>query len=197
MHKFTQSYIDKLKPTGEQYEISLGFRLFVVVSAKGVKSYRYKYTDLTTKARKKKNIASADTMKLSQALEMAFCFNRLLDNGVEPFANMTETNDIIKTHTLRDIVDDWRLIKGQHLSQKHLRDRMARFNNHLFPILGDFHIAEITLFKARELIKPIYDKAPHMGEKIAKGEKRAPKRGEESPLFVYKTSNKALLKIFL
>lgn len=54
MHKFTQSYIDKLKPTGEQYEISLGFRLFVVVSAKGVKSYRYKYTDLTTKARKKK-----------------------------------------------------------------------------------------------------------------------------------------------
>lgn len=107
-------------------------------------------------------------MKLSRALEMAFSFNRLLENGVEPFANMTETNDIIKIHTLRDIVVDWRLIKGQHLSQKHLRDRMARFNNHLFPILGDFHIAEITLFKARELIKPIYDKAPHMGEKIAR-----------------------------
>lgn len=36
MHKFTQSYIGKLKPTREQYEISLGFRLFVVVSAKGL-----------------------------------------------------------------------------------------------------------------------------------------------------------------
>lgn len=168
MQKFTQSYIDKLKPTGAEYEISLGFRLFVVVSAKGVKSYRYKYTNLTTKARKKKNIASADAMKLEQALEMAFSFNRLLENGLDPFAKMTDTSNHIKSKTLRDIVDDWRQIKGQHLSQKHLRDRMARFNNHLFPILGDFSIAEITLFKARELIKPIYDKAPHMGEKIAR-----------------------------
>jgi len=170
MTKITQTYIDKLKPTGARFEKSLQFGLYIAVSAKGVKSYCYKYSDLKTKARRKKNIANANITSLEDACKMAISYNSLLKQGIDPFVIAKEQDDKAKLQkmTLCEIMGDWREVKGRHLSPKHLRDRISRFNNHLAPILGDLPIAEISLFKAREMIKPIYDEKAHIGEKIAR-----------------------------
>ena len=166
----TQTEIFKIKPNNKKQQFKLADKLFLIIHPSGSKAFRFSFRSPETKQLKRYNIGTPDSLSLNEAKKIALEYNLLLAKGVDPFVYLKEQEKTARanTQTLRDIVDDWRQIKGQHLSQKHLRDRMARFNNHLFPILGYFSIAEITLFKARELIKPIYDKAPHMGEKIAR-----------------------------
>lgn len=58
MPKITQNFIDKLKTTGKTENHSLGYKLFLTITPKGKKSYRYIYRLPDTKAIRKKNIGS-------------------------------------------------------------------------------------------------------------------------------------------
>ncbi|OBX08520.1 hypothetical protein QV08_04770 [Gallibacterium salpingitidis] len=170
MTKINQNFINKLKASGKEESFSLGHKLFLIMSPKGAKVYRYSYRDLETKINKKKNIGSADVISLESALQIALSYNSLLAKGIDPFnqAKLEAEKERKSKLTLKQIADDWKNTKGILLSKEHFKDRLARFNNHLFPILGDFPISELELFQARELIKPIYAKAPCMAEKVAR-----------------------------
>lgn len=170
MTRINQNFINKLKPTGKEESFSLGHKLFLIMSPKGVKSYRYSYRDPDTKVHRKKNIGRADVISLEEALNIALSFNLLLAKGIDPIKQAKiEEEKLQQSKTLLlDVAKDWECTKGALLSADHLKDRLARFRNHLFPILGNFAISEIELFQARELIKPIAEKAPYMAEKVAR-----------------------------
>ncbi|MEE3608810.1 tyrosine-type recombinase/integrase [Avibacterium paragallinarum] len=170
MTKINQTFINKLKPTGKEERYALGHKLFLVMTPKGSKSYRYIYRLPDTKAIRKKNLGRADVLSLEEALNRAISYNCSVSRGIDPIEKieMEEAQLQLQKITLKEIADDWHKTKGVRLSEAHLKDRLARFNNHLFPILGDYAISDITLFNARELIKPIADKAPFMAEKVAR-----------------------------
>lgn len=166
----TKSQIFKIKGNGKKQRFSLGNKLFLFVQPSGKLSYRYCYISPITKLHKVKAIGDPLVMDLSEALSLALSYNAILKKGIDPIeqAQSKEEKAQLEKITLEEIAQDWQQVKGQRLSPKHLRDRLSRFKNHLFSILGRFPIAEIELFNARELIKPIYDKFPHMGEKVAR-----------------------------
>ncbi|WP_075320927.1 tyrosine-type recombinase/integrase [Histophilus somni] len=170
MAKINQSFVDKLKTTGKQEQISLGYKLFLVMSPKGAKSYRYIFRHPVTKAIKKKNLGNADVMSLESALSLAISFNSLLEQGVDPVENFKAQFKPVErvVFTLSMVVEDWYVTKGMRLSEKHLRDRLARFKRYLLPHFGEREVLDISLFEAREVIKAIFERAPHMGEKVAR-----------------------------
>lgn len=170
MTKINQTFINKLKATGKEERYSLGHKLFLVMTPKGSKSYRYIYRLPDTKAIRKKNLGRADIISLEEALNMAISYNLSIAQGIDPLAQIQAEEKQLQLQkiTLIEIAEDWHKTKGLRLSEAHLKDRLARFKNHLFPILGEYPISAITLFNARELIKPIANKAPFMAEKVAR-----------------------------
>ncbi|MCW9732576.1 Arm DNA-binding domain-containing protein [Avibacterium sp. 20-15] len=74
MTKINQTFINKLKATGKEERYSLGHKLFLVMTPKGSKSYRYIYRLPDTKAIRKKNLGRADIISLEEALNMTISY---------------------------------------------------------------------------------------------------------------------------
>ncbi|WP_386692516.1 MULTISPECIES: tyrosine-type recombinase/integrase [unclassified Lonepinella] len=166
----TQSQILKVKGNGKKQQLPLADKLFLLVQPSGKTSFLYSYRQPVSKIIKRKSLGTTEQMSLDQAKETAIKFNILLSKGVDPleYEEQQAKQEQRRRITLNEIALDWQEMKSKNLKPKTLSDQIARFHNHLFPILGDIAITEITLADAREKIKPIYDKTPHMGEKVAR-----------------------------
>ncbi|MEE6038312.1 Arm DNA-binding domain-containing protein, partial [Avibacterium paragallinarum] len=84
MTKINQTFINKLKPTGKEERYALGHKLFLVMTPKGSKSYRYIYRLPDTKAIRKKNLGRADVLSLEEALNRAISYNCSVSRGIDP-----------------------------------------------------------------------------------------------------------------
>lgn len=166
----TQTQIRNIKGNGKIQRFSLGNKLFLFVQPSGKLSYRYCYRLPVTNVHKVKHIGDPLLMSLNEALSIALSYNLQLSQGIDPFevAEKKANEEKKQQITLREIAEDWQITKGGSLQPRTLRDRIARFKRYLLPILGDVPISEIELADAREKIKPIYFKVPHIGEKVAR-----------------------------
>ncbi len=161
------------KPREKAYKLFDGGGLFLYVMPSGLKSYRFKYRF----AGKEKLLTFGlhPAVTLQQAREWAVDAKRLLAQGVDPQAVKKEAAIALKAVTkAEEKVATFRDVAKIVFEQKELRCAESYYTNyrrsieiHLFPILGDRPIKDITSREILAACKEAATKGAYLSHKLA------------------------------
>ena len=156
--KLSDVKIKSLKPLDKPYKAFDGQGLFLEVMPNGNKKWRFRY--LYQGQDKRITLGTYPTMGLKEARTAAEDNRRLLAEKKDP---LQERHTVIalpeKPLTFLDVAKDW---EGQFLDELEtatIKKKKIQLNGHVYPILGDLPIADITPVDILErLLRPIQAK---------------------------------------
>lgn len=163
----TNVKIQNLKPKEQEYSVSDGFNLYLLVKPNGAKLWRFIYVSPETGKRKKLSLGQYPYKSLLEAREEAQKFQKLLHDGICPF-NQKQRDEIEaveqekKAESLRSFSykwADWKLNKGKFNEETKLKT-LQRLENHLFPRFVDYRLNQFTItdtiekLQDLEIVKP-------------------------------------------
>ncbi len=156
--KLSDVKIKSLKPLDKPYKAFDGQGLFLEVMPNGNKKWRFRY--LYQGQDKRITLGTYPTMGLKEARTAAEDNRRLLAEKKDP---LKERHTVIalpeKPLTFLDVAKDW---EGQFLDELEtatIKKKKIQLNGHVYPILGDLPITDITPVDILErLLRPIQAK---------------------------------------
>jgi len=154
----TDQKIKALKPKGKQYKISDEKGMFLLVMPNGGKYWRLKYRF----ADKEKNLAIGvyPTVTLKQARLDRDEAKKLIQSGIDPMQNKKEKANKTPYSSFKQIALSW--MDNQKAWADNTRsDALSRFNNHIFPFIGDTTISEIERQSLISIIDRLKTKQIH------------------------------------
>lgn len=137
--RLTDLEIRNAKPREKAYKLSDGNNLYLLVTPKGSKLWRFDYR--FKGKRKTLSLGSYDLISLKEAREMAFEAKRSLAKGVDPSAVRKASKQDL---TFRAIAEKWLESRRPFWNPRHTSTVEGRLRNHLYPTLGNMNITDIT-----------------------------------------------------
>ncbi len=140
----TDMQVQKAKPTDKEFKISDGGGLHLLVTPSGGKLWRLQYRF----ADKQKSIAfgSYPELSLSKARQCRDDARQLLANGVDPSVakkDLAVKNKLASYNTFEAITRKWHETHKSKWSEGHSKHILSRFENDIFPVVGNMLITEV------------------------------------------------------
>lgn len=151
-HDLNDLKIRSLKPQEKPYKVFDGKGLYLLVTPKGSKLWRFNYR--FNGKNKTIAIGSYPEISLSEAREKARYFRSLIQNGIDPSLQRKEEK-LKKTNTFKKVALEFIENNSSRWSEKYLSTVKIRLEKYLFPALGDIPVDEITTPKIVELLTPL------------------------------------------
>jgi integrase len=149
----------KAKP--ENYTLSDGQGLNLLIRPSGTKSWQFKYYKPYSKNRTNIGLGSYPEVPLADARRIRENYRSLLAKDIDPKEQRDEHSRQQKlTHgnTLKAITKEWIKVKESQVSKDHAADIFRSFELHLFPTLGKHPLHKIKAPIAIDALKPIQAK---------------------------------------
>ena len=163
MRKFTDRYIQSLKPRERDYRVREGHGFALRVLASGIKRFEYIYNSPTDGRRRIMHLGNYPVVSLSEAreryLNAASLFAKKIDPQAPPpeaLPALTET----KKSTVGDLKSKYVEHIKTHLVARSVKHQDERLEKHLIPSWGNRNIMDIRRRDAIELIEKIAVKTP-------------------------------------
>ena len=140
----TDMQVQKAKPTDKEYKLSDGGGLHLLVTPTGGKLWRLQYRF----ADKQKGVAfgSYPEISLSKARQCRDDARKLLANGIDPLSvkkELAEKKHLESLNTFEAVTLKWYDTHKGKWSEGHAKHILSRFENDIFPIVGNKPIAEV------------------------------------------------------
>lgn len=154
----TDTEIKNAKPTA--FPLFDGGGLFIDITAKGSKLWRFKYCKPFIKKRTTISLGAYPSISLTQARALRNEYNALLANDIDPqeHRKRLEEEKAANLHrTFAKMAEQWfedRKTKA-NFSERTAKDTWALFERHLLKMFGDYPLEQITPLIAINALKPL------------------------------------------
>lgn len=140
----TDMQVQKAKPSDKEYKLSDGGGLHLLVTPTGGKLWRLQYRF----ANKQKGVAfgSYPEISLSKARQCRDDARKFLANGVDPSSvkkEVAEKKQLESLNTFEAVTRKWYETHRSRWSEGHAKHILSRFENDIFPVVGNKPIAEV------------------------------------------------------
>jgi integrase len=172
-HELTVRAIETAKPKDKDYKLADGRGLFLLVTAKGQKYWRFKYYEKVGDERveKRGSLGVYPQMSLKEARE---AHARFLETGVSPAeAKRTEAVERSKNRPFSEIAQEW-LEKSVERKgyAKTSYDRKHRTARYMCEAFGNVPITEVSKSHLTKLLTKIDDEGKHSKVHITRTDAR-------------------------
>jgi integrase len=153
--------IKQAKPQDQNYTLSDGQGLQLLIRTSGTKSWQFKYYKPYSKSRTNIGLGTYPEVTLSEARRIRDNYRSLLAKDIDPKDQRDEHNrqqKLAHSNTLKAITGEWIKVKQSQVSKDHAADIFRSFELHLFPSLGKYPLHKIKAPIAIETLKPIQAK---------------------------------------
>jgi len=149
--RITDTTIKNLKPKeGKQWKFTIGDGLFLLITAKGSKLWRYKYR--FEGLEKSLSLGKYPVVGLNDARQKHLDAMRILDQGKDPSAERQADKQKTREqeYQFATIAREWHQKKSPEWSKKHSHEVMHSLERDIFPYIGKWKMDDIT---SPELLK--------------------------------------------
>ena len=159
----SNSEINNAKPKENDYSLSDGSGLFLLVRVTGSKIWRFQYYKPFTKKRTLISLGAFPEISLKEAREVRDLYRSLLAKNIDPQDyRLQQTQQALSEQkfTLSAMAKEWLLLKQNEVDTGRLKlvtfqDIGKRLDRHLLKILGHYPISDISAPLAIEKLKPL------------------------------------------
>jgi integrase len=156
--KLNPMQVDSAKPTDKEFSLSDGDGLYLRVKPTGSKLWIFNYTQPITKKRKNISYGLYPDVGLAAARTKAESDRALLKQNVDPLVERinvkAKAKQAIET-TFQTIGDEWLLLQKAKLAPTTFKKNSRYFAKDIFPVIGNYPIADISASLGIEVIKRI------------------------------------------
>ena len=165
--------IKNLKPKKKLYRVSDQKGLSIEITPSGGKlwRWRYRYNDKGQMMA----LGQYPEVSLADARERLMGLRRLLSEGKNPIRERKLAklrSEQANENTFEAVARKWLDLKKPNLNAKYHQQTIARLEQHVFPVIGDLPIAELTIPDVVEVVEKIAERgtietAKRMGQFIS------------------------------
>ena len=148
--RLSEIKLRNLKPETKQYKIYDGQGLYVIVTPKGKKYFRYDYR--FQGKRKTISLGVYPTVSLKEARKKLIKVKYLLAEGLDPVAQRGGKKS---SDCFEPVAREWFGIKRKAWTDKHARTVIRRLETFVFPFIGNMPLAQITPPLLLEVLRKI------------------------------------------
>lgn len=158
--KLTDTAIKAIQPTGKKQSYPDGGGLTLIVTAKGAKTWRFRY-DRPNQYRRTQNdltLGKYPAVSLKNARELRDESKKLLEKGIDPAIKRQQDKlkDVLNgQNTVRVITKQWHDLYKTSVSAEQAQKTMRRLNINVLHYIGDLPIDTITTPMLTQIIKRI------------------------------------------
>ena len=157
--KLTNTQVKQAKATGKTYKLSDGAGMYLEVSPTGRKWWRYKYR--INGKEKRFAIGVYPDVSLKEARDRLFQARKLVETGVDPSENrkaIQASREQNEQNTLEVLAREWHAKNIEKWTEKHGADIIRRFEQNIFPYLGNKPINNIKPFELLKVLEKVQDR---------------------------------------
>lgn len=163
----TNTQVDKAKSKDKEYSLSDGKGLYLSVTTKNSKIWRFNYNKPFTKKRTEISLGKYPEISLSQARKIREEYLELLAQDIDPKIyrqNIVDEEILKRENTFEAVAKKWREKKSLEVQPKTMEKNWARLENHLFSKIGNVAVSEITPKMVIKAVEPL--KARGVGDTL-------------------------------
>ncbi|EQA12341.1 tyrosine-type recombinase/integrase [Glaesserella parasuis] len=163
----TNTQVDKAKSKDKEYSLSDGKGLYLSVTTKNSKIWRFNYNKPFTKKRTEISLGKYPEISLSQARKIREEYLELLAQDIDPKIyrqNIVDEEILKRENTFEAVANKWREKKSLEVQPKTMEKNWARLENHLFSKIGNVAVSEITPKMVIKAVEPL--KARGVGDTL-------------------------------
>lgn len=164
----TASQIEKAKPKDKEYNLFDGEGLYLVIRPSGAKTWMLRFKDDFGRVHKLK-LGIFPEMTLALAREKRMGYRRAIAEGKELDEILGKGEYAPKVHNSLELISrTWleQYAKRKPLEEHTKHKRIRKLENHLFPLLGRYSIADIRPKDLRLALNQIYEKSADNAQRI-------------------------------
>lgn len=153
----TDLKVKHLKPAPKPKKYADGEGLFLYVTPKGAKSWRFRYRSFSGK-HKEMTFGLYPEVSLLEAREKRSETRKLIAIGKDPIEEKITEERALKqklNNTLNKVAEEWHELNLNKWSERHANTIMFRLKRYVFPKLGDRAISDITALDILELLRDV------------------------------------------
>jgi integrase len=151
--ELTATEVDKAKPGTKPRHLFDGKGLFLLVTPKGGKWWRFKYRH--GNKQKLLSLGTYPEVSLAEARQRREDFRKLLANGVDPYANrqaVKSTKDEVLKNCFEVIAREWHENQKINWSEDHTVTILNRLEKDVIPWIGKKTLLEVTAMDIKSIL---------------------------------------------
>lgn len=159
--------VEKAKSKDKDYSLSDGKGLYLSVTTKKSKLWRFNYNKPFTKKRTEISLGKYPEISLAQARKIRDEYLELLAQDIDPKIyrqNIVDEEILKRENTFEAVAKKWREKKSLEVQPKTMEKNWARLENHLFSKIGNVAVSEITPKMVIKAVEPL--KARGVGDTL-------------------------------
>ncbi|MDE4027903.1 tyrosine-type recombinase/integrase [Glaesserella parasuis] len=163
----TNTQVEKAKSKDKDYPLSDGKGLYLSVTTKNSKLWRFNYKKPFTKKRTEISLGKYPEISLAQARKIREEYLELLAQDIDPKIyrqNIVDEEILKRENTFEAVAKKWREKKSLEVQPKTMEKNWARLENHLFSKIGNVAVSEITPKMVIKAVEPL--KARGVGDTL-------------------------------
>ena len=157
----TNTQVEKAKSKDKDYSLSDGKGLYLSVTTKNSKLWRFNYNKPFTKKRTEISLGKYPEISLAQARKIRDEYLELLAQDIDPKIyrqNIVDEEISKRENTLEAVANKWREKKSLEVQPKTMEKNWARLENHLFSKIGNVAVSEITPKMVIKAVEPLKER---------------------------------------
>ncbi|MPV86880.1 tyrosine-type recombinase/integrase [Ostreibacterium oceani] len=143
--------IKKAKPAEKKYKLNDGHGLFLLVKPNGSKFFYFRFSQ--HRKQREKYLGEYPAVTLAAARIAVALARENIDRGLSPFPDKKAKTKI----TFSDVTAQFLKQKAKHVTPKTLDTARSRFENHVFPFIGNRAITEISTAEVKAILVRLDD----------------------------------------
>ncbi|MDG6267168.1 tyrosine-type recombinase/integrase [Glaesserella parasuis] len=154
----TNTQVEKAKSKDKDYSLSDGKGLYLSVTTKNSKLWRFNYNKPFTKKRTEISLGKYPEISLAQARKIREEYLELLAQDIDPKIyrqNIVDEEISKRENTFEAVAKKWREKKSLEVQPKTMEKNWARLENHLFSKIGNVAVSEITPKMVIKAVEPL------------------------------------------
>lgn len=155
----TVTEIKNAKPREKEFLISDGDGLYLIVRPSGTKNFSFKYSHPDSAKRMTISVGEFPVLSLAEAREITFNYRNMVTKGIDPIAEREKARQqklVSKSAVLEKVALEWLQIKKSRITKNYADDIWRSLENHVFPIMGQVSIREITAPETIHVLRPLH-----------------------------------------
>ena len=154
----TATQVKEAKAKPKEYYLVDGQGLKLRIKPNGSKSWLFNYLKPINNKRTNLSLGMYPALSLATARKMTLNANELLAQGIDPQderKKQLQEHKAVNQHTFYNVAKEWFVIKKDDITPDYADDIWRSLDLHVFPILANVPVREITAPQVIELLKPI------------------------------------------
>jgi integrase len=151
--------IRALGPSDKDYKVNDSPKLWVVVTPKGSKIFRYRYTFAGKD--QQISIGKYPLIKLAEARSIRDGYDEMLAHGINPSVKKRDEKIIQRVsngNTFEKFAEAYLKFRDTEVTPKHLKKMETHFKRYIYPSIGDMPLKDIKPMHVVNVVDKVVDK---------------------------------------